>query len=163
MKRSKSCLQELYSAIRTSFFSTSRPTTWISVRSNGWKNFWSTLKIRWSWYPMTVISWIRSAPTPQISTMAKFSSMPVTMTSGTNLVSWWSVRWKKQTKRRKKKSRNYRTLSPDSVPTLPNPNRLLPENVLWKKSSWMRSVLPAVNIRTLISVRNVRSAMKYWW
>ena len=23
----------------TSFFSTSRPTTWISVRSNGWKNF----------------------------------------------------------------------------------------------------------------------------
>lgn len=30
-----------------------------------------------------------------------------------------------------------------------------------EKSSWMRSVLPAVNIRTLISVRNVRSAMKY--
>ena len=39
MKRSKSCLQEPCSAIRTSFFSTSRPTTWISVRSNGWKNF----------------------------------------------------------------------------------------------------------------------------
>ncbi|MFR0755301.1 MAG: hypothetical protein ACLSHV_01130 [Hominisplanchenecus sp.] len=31
--------QEPSSAIRTSFFSTSRPTTWISVRSNGWKNF----------------------------------------------------------------------------------------------------------------------------
>ncbi len=34
------------------------------------------------------------------------------------------------------------------------------ENVPWKKSSWMRSVLPAVNILTLISVPTARSEMK---
>ena len=36
----------------------------------------------------------------------------------------------------------------------------LPENVPWKKSSWMRSVLPAVNIPTLISVPTAKSEMK---
>ena len=58
-------------------------------------------------------------------------------------------------------SRSYRTSSHVSRQTLPNPNRQPHVNVPWRKSSWMRSVLPAVNIRTLISVRNVRSAMKY--
>ena len=37
---------------------------------------------------------------------------------------------------------------------LPNPNRQLPENVPLKKSSWMKSNLPAVNILTLISAHS---------
>ena len=35
-----------------------------------------------------------------------------------------------------------------------------PVNVPWKKSSWMRSVLPAVNIPILISVPTAKSEMK---
>ena len=48
-----------------------------------------------------------------------------------------------------------------SLQMLPNPSRLLPESVHWRKSSWMRSDHPAVNIHTLISVRTVRSEMKF--
>ena len=36
-----------------------------------------------------------------------------------------------------------------------------PVSVPWRKSSWMRSVLPAVNILTLISVPTVRSETKF--
>ena len=39
----------------------------------------------------------------------------------------------------------------------------LPENVLWKKSSWMTCVLPAVNIHISTSVQTVRSEMKFLW
>ena len=49
----------------------------------------------------------------------------------------------------------------DSVPTLPSPNRQPPENVPWKRSSWMRSALPAGNILISISVQTVRSEMKF--
>ena len=36
-----------------------------------------------------------------------------------------------------------------------------PESAHWKRSSWMTSVLPALNIRTSISARTARSEMKY--
>ena len=49
----------------------------------------------------------------------------------------------------------------DSLQTLPSPNRLLPESVPWRRSSLMRSDLPAVNILTLTSVRTVRLVMKF--
>ena len=62
---------------------------------------------------------------------------------------------------KKKKSKSCRNLFPDSVRTLPSPNRLLPESVPWRKSSLMRSDLPAVNILTLTSVRTVRLVMKF--
>ena len=45
-------------------------------------------------------------------------------------------------------------ISSDSPPTLPNPSRQPPVREPWRKSSWMTSVLPAVNIHTSISVRN---------
>ncbi len=64
-------------------------------------------------------------------------------------------------KKKKKRSRNCRISSPGSARTLPSPNRLLPESVPWRKSSLMRSDLPAVNILTLTSVRTVRLVMKF--
>ena len=64
-------------------------------------------------------------------------------------------------KKRKKKSKSCRSLSPVSLQMLPNPSRQLPVSVPWKKFSWMTSVLPAVNIRTLISVQTVKSEMKF--
>ena len=51
----------------------------------------------------------------------------------------------------------------EKIKELPNPSRQLPENVLWKKSSWMTCVLPAVNIHILTSVQTVRSEMKFLW
>lgn len=39
---------------------------------------------------------------------------------------------KEANKKRKKRSRNYRSSSPVSPQMLPNPSRLLPENVPWK-------------------------------
>ena len=47
------------------------------------------------------------------------------------------------------------------VQMLLNPSRLLQESVHWRKSSLMISSHPAVNIHTLISVRTVKSEMKY--
>ena len=63
--------------------------------------------------------------------------------------------------KKKKRSKSCRNLFPDSVRTLPSPNRLLPESVPWRKSSLMRSDLPAVNILILTSVRTVRLVMKF--
>ena len=63
---------------------------------------------------------------------------------------------------KKKKSKNYRSSFLDSVPMLLNPNRLLQENVLLKKSNWTKSNLPAENILILISDQIVRLVMKYY-
>ena len=67
---------------------------------------------------------------------------------------------KKQTRRKKKRSKNCRSSSPGSVQMLPNQNRRLPVRKPWKRFSWMRSGLPAENIHILISVRTVRSVMR---
>lgn len=69
---------------------------------------------------------------------------------------------KEANKKRKKRSRNCRSLSPVSPQMLPSPSRLLPENVHWKKLSWMILSLPAENILILISVPSVRSVTRYW-
>ena len=68
---------------------------------------------------------------------------------------------KEANKKKEEKSRSCRISSPASLQTLPSPSRQPPENVHWKRSSWMTSVLPAVNIRTSISARTARSEMKY--
>ena len=44
---------------------------------------------------------------------------------------------------------------------LPNPNRQLPENVRWKKSSWTLCVHPAVNILMLTLNRTARLEMRF--
>ena len=63
---------------------------------------------------------------------------------------------------KQKRSRNCRSLSPVSPQMLPNPSRLLPENVHWKKLSWMILSLPAENILILTSVPSVRSVTRFW-
>ena len=70
---------------------------------------------------------------------------------------------KEANKKKEEKIKSCRNLFPDSVPTLPNPSRRLPESVPWKRSSWMTCVLPAVNIHTSTSVQTARSAMKCLW
>ena len=67
---------------------------------------------------------------------------------------------KKLIRKKKKRSKNFRTLFPGSVPMLPNPSRQHPGNVLLKRSSLMRSSHPAVNIHTSTSVRTVKLEMK---
>ena len=44
---------------------------------------------------------------------------------------------KEANKKKEEKSKSCRNLFPDSVPTLPNPNRQPPVSVRWKKSSWI--------------------------
>ena len=61
----------------------------------------------------------------------------------------------------RRRSRSCRNSSPVSPRMLPNPSRRLPESVPWKRFSSTRSVRPAVNTRISISVRTVRSAMKF--
>ena len=71
---------------------------------------------------------------------------------------------KEATRRKKKRSKNFRNLFPDSVPTLPSPNRRLPVNVPWKRSSLTICVRPAVNTHTSTSVQTARSVTKsLWW
>ena len=53
-----------------------------------------------------------------------------------------------------------RNLFPGSAQMLPSPNRRLPENVRWKRSSSMRSNRPAGSTHILISARTVRSETK---
>ena len=69
---------------------------------------------------------------------------------------------KEANRKRKKRSRNCRSLSPVSPQMLPSPSRLLPENVHWKKLNWMILSLPAENILILTSVPSVRSVTRYW-
>ena len=162
-RRSKSFLHRHFLVIRIFFFWMSLPTTWIWMRSHGWKNSWSTLTIPLLLFHMTVISWIRSAHRLPISITVRSSSTPVITTSGTNPASCWSVRWKKPTRKKKKRSRSYRTLSHGSAPMRPSPVRQLPVSAPWKRSSLMRSAHPAVNTLTSISNRTARSVMKFWW
>ena len=61
----------------------------------------------------------------------------------------------------KKKSRNYRNLSPASLQTQVNPSRQPAESVPLKKSSWMKSSPPAVNILILTSVPTAKSVMRF--
>ena len=67
---------------------------------------------------------------------------------------------RKPTRRRKKRSRNCRNSSSVSPPMLPNPSRQRPENVPLRKSSWMRSVHPAVSIHISTSSQTARLATK---
>ena len=67
---------------------------------------------------------------------------------------------KEANKKKEKKSRSCRRLFPASLPMPPNPGRQPPVRRRWKKSSWMRFVPPAVNIRILTSVPTAKSAMK---
>ena len=69
---------------------------------------------------------------------------------------------KEANKKMKKRSRNCRNSSSVSPPTLPNPSRQRPENVPLRKSSWMRSVHPAVSIHISTSSQTVRLATKYF-
>ena len=63
-----------------------------------------------------------------------------------------------------KRLKNFRSLFPDSVPTLPSPNRRLPVSVPWKRSSLTICVRPAVNTHTSTSVQTARSVTKsLWW
>ena len=66
----------------------SRQTTWIWMRSHGWKNSLLILRIPSLWSLTTVTSLIRSAPRSLISIMERFSSMRETMTSGTSPASF---------------------------------------------------------------------------
>ena len=68
---------------------------------------------------------------------------------------------KEANKKKEERLKSYRNLFHVSLQTLPNPNRRLPENVLLKRSSSMRSVHPAVNTLTLTSVQAVRLEMKF--
>ncbi len=71
------------------------------------------------------------------------------------------IKQRKEANRRKRnRSRSCRSSSPVSPPTLPSPSRRLPESVLWRRSSWTTSVLPAVSILISTSARSVRSVMK---
>ena len=70
---------------------------------------------------------------------------------------------KEATRRKKKRSKNFRSLFPDSVPTLPSPNRRLPVNVPWKRSSLTICVRPAVNTHTSTFVQTARSVMRSLW
>ena len=69
---------------------------------------------------------------------------------------------KEANKKKEEKIRNYRSSSPVSPQMLPNPSRLLPENVPWKKLSWMTLSPPAENIPISTSAPSVRSVTKYW-
>lgn len=68
---------------------------------------------------------------------------------------------KEANKKKEEKLKNYRNLFPVSLQMPANPSRQPPVNGHLKKSNWMKSSHPAVNILTLISVRNVKSATKY--
>ena len=71
---------------------------------------------------------------------------------------------KEANKKKEERSKNFRNLFPDSVPTLPSPNRRLPVNVPWKRSSLTICVRPAVNTHTSTSVQTARSVTKsLWW
>ena len=72
------------------------------------------------------------------------------------------VKQMKEANKKKEESRNYRSSSPVSPQMLPNPSRLLPENVPWKKLSWMTLSPPAENIPISTSAPSVRSVTKYW-
>ena len=67
---------------------------------------------------------------------------------------------KEANKKKKKRSKSYRNSSHVSVPMLQSLNRLLPENVPWRRFSLMTSSHPAVNILTSTSVQTARSVMK---
>ena len=67
---------------------------------------------------------------------------------------------------KKKEEKDQRTSGvyfPDSVPTLPSPNRRLPVSVPWKRSSLTICVRPAVNTHTSTSVQTARSVMRSLW
>ena len=68
---------------------------------------------------------------------------------------------KKPIRKKKKRSKSYRNSSHVSVPMLQSLNRLLPENVPWRRFSLMTSSHPAVNILTSTSVRTARLVTKY--
>ena len=53
---------------------------------------------------------------------------------------------KEANKKKEEKIKELQEFIPDSVPTLPNPNRQPPVSVHWKKSSWMICVLPVASI-----------------
>ena len=55
---------------------------------------------------------------------------------------------KEANKKKEEKIKELQELFPDSVPTLPSPNRRLPVNVPWKRSSLTICVRPAVNTHT---------------
>ncbi len=65
-----------------------------------------------------------------------------------------------QQEKKKKRSKSCRSLSPVSLQMLLNPSRQLPERKRLKRSSWMRSSLPAENILISTSVPTGRSVMK---
>ena len=62
---------------------------------------------------------------------------------------------------RRKRSKSFRSSSPGSAPTLPNPSRRLQESVLWRRSSSTRSSRPAENILISTSARTARSETRF--
>ncbi len=64
---------------------------------------------------------------------------------------------KEANKKKEEKIKELQEFISVSPQMLPNPSRLLPENVHWKKLSWMILSLPAENILILTSVPSVRS------
>ena len=71
------------------------------------------------------------------------------------------IKQMKEANKKKEESRNYRNLSPASLQTQVNPSRQPAESVPLKKSSWMKSSPPAVNILILTSVPTVKSVMRF--
>ena len=70
---------------------------------------------------------------------------------------------KKQTRKKKRRSKSSRNLFPDSALTLPSPSRQPPVREPLRRSSWMTCVLPAVNIPTSTSAQTVKLEMKFSW
>ena len=153
------------SEIRISCFSTSRPTTWISDAIEWLEEFLINFD-----NTVIVVSHDRYFLNKVCTHTADIDYGKIQLYAG-NYDFWYRIQpasyqtdERSQQEERRKDQRTYRNLFPDSVPTLPNPNRQLPVNVPWKKSSLMTCVHPAVNIHTSTSVQTVRSVTKsLWW
>ena len=70
---------------------------------------------------------------------------------------------KEANKKKEEKIKELQEFIPDSVPTLPSPNRRLPVSVPWKRSSLTICVRPAVNTHTSTSVQTARLVMRSLW
>ena len=153
-ERLKSCLHRHYSEIRIFCCSMSRQTTWIWMPSAWLEEFLINFE-----NTVIVVSHDRYFLNKVCTHIADIDYAKIQLYAG-NYDFWYEssqLMIKQMKEANKKKEEKIKELqefiSRFSVQMLPNPNRLLPENMPWKKSSWMRCNRPAVNIHTLISAQ----------
>src|SRR5699024_5610624 len=96
-----------------------------------------------------------------MSTMEKSKSMSETMISGMNQANLPPKWHRKPTRKKKRKSKTCKHLSPGSVQMLLNQNKQHPEKNCWTVLHWMILNPHPGDIHILHSHQNVKSEMTY--